>query len=396
MKHPTHWRASAIGAIILMWVFAPCAMAQQAPASRPTRPRANRRGPQIVSPEVHEDHRVTFRIRAPKAQAVKLAGGDIPGNSRQSRDFTKGQEDVWELTLGPIDPGTYRYTIDVDGVAVVDPHNPAVSESNENVWSVVHVPGAAFMDENDVPHGAVAAVHYHSSALGRDRRMHVYTPPGYEAGQEKYPVLYLLHGASDSDDSWTSVGRANFILDNLIAAKKAKPMIVVMPAGHTGRFSFNAPPGPGGRPNFGANAFEEDFTKDIRPYIENHYRVLADREHRAIAGLSMGGAQTLNISQAHLGDYGYVGVFSSGLLFRQPDQVEKELATELNDASAKEGLKLLWFSTGSQDFLLNQTRQTVEMLKKHGLHPVFQESQGGHTWINWHHYLNEFAPQLFQ
>ncbi|HZL34776.1 MAG TPA: alpha/beta hydrolase-fold protein [Tepidisphaeraceae bacterium] len=402
MRITNRWSIGIISVLIGMGALVASSTSAQQPPARSagpaTRPaaRGQRRGPQINSPEVREDRRVTFRIHAPKAQAVRLNAGDIPGGPGQSRAFTKGDNDVWKLTLGPIDPGTYRYTIDVDGVATVDPHNPAISESNENAWSVVHVPGAAFMDENDVPHGAVAAVHYHSSALGRDRRMHVYTPPGYEAGQDKYPVLYLLHGASDSDDSWTSVGRANFIVDNLIAAKKAKPMIVVMPAGHTGRFSFNAAPGSGGRPNFGANAFEQDFTQDIRPYIEKHYRVLADRDHRAIAGLSMGRAQTLNISLARLADYGYVGVFSSGLLFRQPEQVEKELATELNDASAKSGLKLLWFSTGSQDFLLNQTRQTVDLLKKHGLNPVFQQSQGGHTWINWHHYLNEFAPQLFQ
>jgi enterochelin esterase-like enzyme len=361
------------------------------------RGRRGTRGPTVISPEVREDRHVVFRILAPKAQVVRLSGGDIPGDPRQ-RELTKGENGVWELTLGPVDAGTYRYTFDVDGVSVVDPHNPAISESNNNAWSVVHVPGAAFMDRADVPHGAVAAVFYHSSALGRDRRMHVYTPPGYETGDEKFPVLYLLHGASDSDDSWTSVGRANFILDNLIAAQKARPMIVVMPAGHTGPFSFGAPPAPSpdGRPNLGARAFEEDFAKDIRPYVEKHYRVLTDRNSRAIAGLSMGGAQTLNISLANLGDYGYVGVFSSGLLFRGMDQWEKEFGGKLDDASAKDGLKLLWFSTGSEDRLMNQTRQTVDLLKKHGFNPVFKESEGGHTWINWHHYLEEFAPQLFR
>jgi enterochelin esterase family protein len=217
--------------------------------------------------------------------------------------------------------------------------------------------------------------------------MHVYTPPGYESGQEKYPVFYLLHGAGDSDDSWTSVGRANFILDNLIAAGKAKPMIVVMPAGHTGPFSFGAPPPPSGdgRPNLGANAFETDFMKDLRPYVE-----------KAIAGLSMGGAQTLNIALAHLQDFGYAGVFSSGVFLRNAADWEKEHEKTLADAEAKKGLKLFWFNTGTEDFLMPRTRETVELFKKHGFEPVFKESAGGHTWINWRNYLNEFAPQLFR
>jgi enterochelin esterase-like enzyme len=367
------------------------------PTTQPERPRTRGpRGPVVISPEVRADRHVVFRVLAPKAEAVRLNAGDIPNDPAQPRAFTKGDNGVWELTLGPIDGGTYRYTFDVDGVPVVDPHNPAVSESNGNAWSVVHVPGEAFEDTADVPHGAVAAVHYHSSTLGRDRRMHVYTPPGYESGQEKYPVLYLLHGAGDSDDSWSSVGRANFILDNLIASGKARPMIVVMPAGHTGPFGAGAPRGADGRPNFAANAFEDDFIKDILPYVESHYRVLADRPNRAIAGLSMGGAQTLNLALAHPTDFAYVGVFSSGLLFRSPEQWEKTLGPQLDDAAAREGLKLLWFRTGSRDFLLNQTRQTVDLLKKHGFHPVFEESEGGHTWLNWRHYLLVFAPQLFR
>jgi enterochelin esterase family protein len=353
------------------------------------------RGPVVTSPEVAQDRRVTFRILAPKADAVGLVSSDIPNESAnpwQPRALTKGENGVWELTLGPIPPGTYRYAYNVAGVTTIDPRNQSISESNGNVWSVVHVSGSDFMDTTDVPHGAVASVYYRSSSLGKTRRMHVYTPPGYENGQEKYPVFYLLHGAGDIDDSWTSVGRANFILDNLIAAGKAKPMIIVMPAGHTGSFSFTAGSS-GGRPGLGNQGFEDDFNKDIRPYIEKHYRVLADRGNRAIAGLSMGGAQTLSISLANLKDYGYVGVFSSGLLFRDMGEWEKELASKLND---KEGLKLLWFATGSKDFLISQTRQSVELLKKLGLNPVFKETEGAHTWINWQRYLNEFAPQLFR
>lgn len=386
----SHSSMSRFVSVLVVMLFTFAAVPKlNAQATRPARP------PAVVSPEVKADRQVTFRILAAKAEAVRLNSSDLPGDPRQPRAFTKGDNSIWTLTIGPVDPGTYRYTFNVDGVSVVDPRNASVSESNGNVWSVVHVPGSDFMDTTDVPHGAVAAIHYRSSTLHRTRRMHVYTPPGYEAGQEKYPVFYLLHGAGDCDDSWTSVGRANFILDNLIAAGKAKPMIVVMPAGHTGPFAFGAP-STDGRPNLGANAFEQDFLKDIRPYIEKNYRVLTDRPNRAIAGLSMGGAQTLSIALPNLKDFAYVGVYSSGLLFRNFADWEKENQAILDDATAKAGLKLLWFATGSQDFLINQTRQTVEMLKKHGFSPVFKETTGGHTWINWQQYLNEFAPQLFR
>jgi enterochelin esterase family protein len=350
-----------------------------------------KKGPIVVSPEVKADRHVSFRIFAPKASSVGLTSSDIPGGFKP-RQLTKGNDGVWEVTLGPIDAGTYRYLINVDGVPCVDPRNPAVSESNGNVWSVVHVPGADFMDSRDVPHGAVASVYYRSSALGKNRRMHVYTPPGYGTGSEKYPVFYLLHGAGDCDDSWTSVGRANFILDNLIAAGKVKPMIVVMPAGHTGPFTF----GVKGKGDVGNAKFEDDFLKDIVPYVEKHYRVLTDRADRAIAGLSMGGAQTLNIAAARPKDFGYVGVFSSAVLFGKSSDWEKQNKAGLEDAAARKGLKLLWFATGKDDFLVQRTRDTVAMLKKYGFEPVYRETSGGHTWINWQLYLNEFAPQLFR
>jgi enterochelin esterase family protein len=246
----------------------------------------------------------------------------------------------------------------------------------------------------------------------------VYTPPGYEAGRDKYPVFYLLHGAGDSDDSWSTVGRAGIILDNLIAAGKAKPMIVVMPAGHT-----NGPmPGRGGPAPAMTIApgtpdeFTRDFTTDILPYVESHYRVLADRQHRAIAGLSMGGSQTLNIAIPHLDQFAYIGVFSSGLLGggrggrggRGAEAAagaappafgaawEQQNARMLDNAALKKGLKLFWFSTGKDDGLITTSRSTVELLKKHGFNAEFHESPGAHTWLNWRNYLVEFTPQLFQ
>jgi enterochelin esterase family protein len=190
-------------------LLAALAVAGPAPA-QPKGPR----GPVFVSPEVAADRTVTFRMHAPKAEVVGLLTSDLPGDGRP-RALKKGDDGVWELAVGPAAPGTYRYLFTVDGMFVADPQNQAVSESNGNVWSIVHVPGSDFMDAADVPHGAVARVTYKSTTLGKLRRMHVYTPPGYEAGTDRYPVLYLLHGAGDRDDSWTSVGRAHFILDNL-------------------------------------------------------------------------------------------------------------------------------------------------------------------------------------
>jgi len=366
--------------------------------------------PQVVSPEVLPDKRITFRILAPKAETVGLQAGDIPGMMRSAPQFVKGENGVWEATVGPIEPGAFRYRFMVNGVAVMDPRNPAVSESNNNAWSLVYVPGAEFMEAARIPHGAVAAVYYYSTALGRHRRMHIYTPPGYEIGKEKYPVFYLLHGAGDCDDAWTSVGRAGFILDNLIAAKKAKPMIVVMPAGHT---STTFTPGGGRGMSAMVDEFSRDFVKDIVPYVEANYRVLAGRRYRAIAGLSMGGAQTLSISMSDLARFAYIGVFSSGVFGSAPrapaapgaaaapapapsDEWEKQHLAMLDNAALKKDLKLLWFATGSEDFLINTTKATLEMLKKHGFTPVFKESGGGHTWINWRNYLLEFTPQLFQ
>ena len=363
-----------------------------------------------MSPEVQADRHVTFRIYAPKAQAVRLSGSDIPGNGRGA-EATKGENGVWEATLGPIDPGAYRYNFNVDGVATIDPRNPSISESNNNVWSLFYVPGAEFMDTREVPHGAVAAVNYYSSVLKKWRRMHVYTPPGYEMGSGKFPVFYLLHGAGDCDEAWTSVGRAGFILDNLIAAKKAKPMVIVMPAGHTSQ-TFGGRGGAGRGPG-GQDQFVQEFLTDIQPYAESHYRVYTDKAHRAIAGLSMGGSQTLNIALPHLEKFAYIGVYSSGLIGIVPGAGrggaaatppatppaptwEEQHKADLDNTAARKGLKLLWFSTGADDGLIATTKATVEMLKKHGFEPVFKESPGAHTWINWRNYLNEFAPQLFQ
>jgi enterochelin esterase family protein len=380
------------------------ALSLVSPQARAQEPgRRGDQGPRVVSPEVSPERKIAFRILAPKASAVRLMGSDIPAAGR-GVDMTKSAEGVWEAALGPVDPGAYRYRFDVDGVPVMDPRNPSTSESNANSWSLVVVPGSDLMDTRDVPHGAVAEVTYHSRSLGRARRMHVYTPPGYESGTEKYPIFYLLHGASDCDDSWTSVGRAGFILDNLIAAGKAKPMVVVMPAGHTGPFQRREP----GAPRPAVDDFARDFLEDIMPLAEKSYRVHTDRKHRAIAGLSMGGGQTLNISIRNLEKFGYIGVFSSGVFgiagggrggggpggAPRPSW-EEEHKEALGNAELKKGLELVWFATGKEDFLIETSRQTVALFQKHGFGPVYKETAGGHTWLNWREYLIEFAGLLY-
>jgi enterochelin esterase family protein len=370
--------------------------------------------PQVVSPEILPDRRVAFRIYAPQARAIRLTASDIPGVG-QATQLSKGDQDVWEVTLGPLEPGAYRYNFNVDSVATIDPRNPAISESNNNAWSLVYVPGSDVFDTKPVPRGAIAEITYNSTALGKFRRMHVYTPPGYESASARLPVFYLLHGAGDNDDAWSSVGRAGFILDNLIAAKRARPMIVVMPAGHTSR----GPGSPIGRA--ATDEFVRDFVTDVMPYIEKHYRVLTDRANTAIAGLSMGGGHTLNVAIPRLERFAYIGVYSSGLLGAFPGadtgggrgatpvaatppapppltaaEFEQMHAAKLDDAALKRGLRLLWFATGKEDRLMPTTLATVDLFKKHGFAPVFKESPGGHTWINWRNYLVEFASQLFQ
>ncbi|MHB1557121.1 MAG: alpha/beta hydrolase-fold protein [Isosphaeraceae bacterium] len=390
-------RASKFSAWLMVacsGLAAPAVALAQGPGGRP-------RPPEFNSTEVSPERKATFRIFAPKAQAVRLGSPDLPGVG-MSAEMKKAENGVWETTVGPVPAGAYRYSFQVDGVTVVDPRNPRTSESNTHTWSLMLVPGSDAFDLKEVPHGAVAKVHYYSSTLKRFRRMHVYTPPGYEKGQGEYPVFYLLHGASDSDDSWSSVGRAGVILDNLIASGKAKPMIVVMPAGHTGPFSF------GGR---GADSFQkqmdefaQDFRDDVRPYVEKNYRVKAGRSNRAIAGLSMGGAQTLNVAFDKLSDYGYIGVYSSGVFgiaggfggSAPSTEWEDSHKAALDDASLKEGLKLVWFACGKDDFLVKTSQATVEMLRKHKFDVIARESDGGHTWLNWRDYLAEFTPMLFR
>jgi enterochelin esterase-like enzyme len=374
-------RSKLIASSLVLIAFTASALAQAPSAPLPP----------VVSPDIGANRDVTLRLRAPSAERVELvSGGDIPGVPMQGGlPLAKGADGVFSVMLPALAAGAYRYRFTVDGVPTSDPSNPATSESNGNAWSLFYVPGAPFMDTQRVAHGSVAEVNYFSTALGRTRRMHVYTPPGYEKSRDSYPVFYLLHGAFDGDDSWPTVGRAGFIIDNLIASGDARPMIVVMPDGHTARF--------GGGGGLNTADFVREFTADVKPYVESTYRIREGRASTAIAGLSMGGAQTLDIAFGDLASYGYVGVFSSGVFgIENNADWENAHGAQLDNAAAKRDLHLVWFSTGKDDFLLGTTRATVAMLEKHGFDVVYEESTGGHTWINWREYLAKFAPLLFR
>jgi enterochelin esterase family protein len=313
--------------------------------------------------------RVTFRLFAPQAQQVKLQaeGRDAtPGitpdqlkSQSEHSDMSKGADGVWSLQIGPIQPGVYRYTFLVDGVQTTDPKNPASSESLNFVRSMYEVPGAPFLKYRaDVPNGAIASVWYPSGPIGGMRRMHIYTPPGYEHDSQNYPVLYLLHGGGDTDDSWPTVGRAGAILDNLIAEHKALPMIVVMPAGHVSRdFQLQT-----GQNTMGHDKFNDDLTGSVISYIDKNYRTVADRDHRALAGLSMGGLQTPDISLARSDLFAYVGVFSSGWF---PDMREREEQTDLAQYKASgHPFKLYWVGVGTYDIANANSAASVQLLKK--------------------------------
>ena len=344
----------------------------------------------LRSPVVAPDGRVTFQLYAPRATEVTLrTEGPAPFENQK---LTRNAEGVWSATFGPVAPDLYIYWFDVDGVVVRDPRNPSARVNLSTVRSFVDVPGtgAEFHAVRNVPHGAVATVWYHSRSLDLPRRMHVYTPPGYETSRARYPILYLLHGAGDDDESWLRPGRANFILDNLIAEGKAKPMIVVMTAGHVPNQSFQ-------RTLSGQDRYRDDLLGDVMPYVESRYRVLPGRANRAIAGLSMGGYQTLTVGLTNLDKFSQLGVFSSGLFGdRGPENFEQANAALLKDPATRQRLRLLWIATGKDDFVMPATKGTLAMLDRNGIRYTYRETEGGHTWPLWRAYLREFAPLLFR
>jgi enterochelin esterase family protein len=372
--------------------------AQPAPASITLAPGITVPAPTpqdlMVSPQVGADGSVTLRLYAPKAAAVSVHGDLIENGAALA--LTQDGSGIWSVTTAALAPGTYRYVFDVDGARVIDPRNTQVSPTLNSVQSLVHVGGAAgaFEDIQPVPHGAVAAVYYASSTFGGPRRMTIYTPPGYERGGARYPVLYLLHGGGDSDASWSTVGRAGFILDNLIAAGRAKPMIIVMPNGHVPEVDGK----PGARPGLSADANDDPFTRDllrdIIPRVERSYRVVANANGRALAGLSMGGVQAANIGLTHADEFGYLGLFSTGWFPAVIGEFASRHGADLDADRTR--LKLLWVAYGSTDIARPNSLAMLQLFDQHGLRYASQESSGGHTWFNWRHDLVRFAPLLFR
>jgi len=375
------------------------------------------RNPNLKSTEVLPDHRVVFRIYAPKASEVTLAGDFVTQGRGTAGPMQKDDEGIWWLTVGPLVPDFYSYSFNVDGVRTVDPRNPMVKQGVSSLDSMFLVPGpeAAYEDVQPVPHGEVRAVWYDSKTLGGPRRMHVYTPPGYERGSAKYPVFYLIHGGGDEDSGWSTIGRAGFILDNLLAAGKIKPMIVVMPNGSITLPGVANPMG-GGRgaatPEAIAarivaisklhDAFVSDLLTDIIPHVESTYRVLATRENRAIAGLSMGGAETLRAAPSNLDKFAWIGVFSMGLQEGvnagvNSDFVQRNAAFFADPEKTNKQVKLFWIGVGKDDRTVGDgPKRLSDTLKAHSIRHEYHETEGGHTWINWRLYLRDFTQLLFR
>jgi len=361
--------------VVLMLAFAEPAVAQP-----------------FVSPEVHSDSRVTFRLKAPNAREVTIRLETVGAKPMQ-----KDEQGVWSFTSEPMPPDIYSYAFIVDGAQMTDPANPLLKYNLLNTESQVHVPGPATLpwEINDVPHGVLHRHLYHSAILGDERPFVVYTPPGYDPAAAKlYPVLYLLHGFSDAEDAWVSVGLANVILDNLIAQGKAKPMLIVMPLGYGNKEVIAG--GWAGLRNTAVwqdsiAKFRDVLLTEIMPQVERTYRVSTDRESRAIAGLSMGGTQSLFIGLNALDRFSWIGAFSSGGLDEDFDKAYPALN---RSTSAK--LRLLWIACGQQDGLIGLNQKLVEWFETKGVKLTWVETSGGHSFLVWRRYLANLAPLLFQ
>lgn len=338
----------------------------------------------VISPEINSQHQVTFRLLAPNAKQVGLQAQFLQG----TQPMTKDGKGIWQVTVGPVKPDIYEYVFIVDGLQVVDPSNSWLKVWLRNSKNLVEIPGdePMFHEEQQVPHGALHIHKYQSRSLGVPRQLYLYTPPGYETNQQtKYPVLYLFHGFGDTEDAWTGVGRANLIMDNLIAQKKVKPFIIVMPYGHT-------PSSPPVMKSIGRyEAFEKDLIEDVIPYVQKCYRVSAEQKDRAVAGLSMGAGQSLTVGLGNLDLFGWVGAFSSAV----PEQQNLDKLLKEPD-SINEKLKLLWIGCGKQDFLFEANQKFLERLKTDKITHTGHITEGAHEWRIWRNYLNELAPLLFK
>lgn len=362
-------------------------------------PGAGRRGggPGIASPEVGNDRRVTFRLRAPEAKTVTVSG-DFGSDAPMRR----AEDGVWTATVGPLAPEMYVYYFTVDGVRLTDPVNPQVKIGyvTSTTTNLVTVPGdtPAFYDVQDVPHGEIRTIVYKSKSNNVTRELNVYVPPGYdEARTRRYPVLYLLHGFANDHHSWHRYGRANEILDNLIARRAVEPFLVVMPLGYGGAHINGDSTGiaPAGAAQQGdPTLYERDLLEDIIPMIDRKYRTMSDRRHRAIVGFSMGGGQAGRIGLKNLDTFSQIGVMSAGL----NSPADTELIAKLGADGARTGrsIDLLWIACGKEDTALAGASTLHQNLEKAGIKHTYLETEGAHHWRVWRRYLRDLSPLLFQ
>ncbi len=414
------------GALVTALLHASVAFSQLAPGR-------GQQGPRIVSPEIHPDKRVTFRLSAPKAAEVLLNGNWDQGTNIK---MAKDEAGVWSVTIGPLGEQLWGYSFNVDGLKVLDPGNGEYQRDGNRYDNLLMIsgPGSDLWDfKPEIPHGTVHAIWYPSPILKqKERRIYVYTPPGYHSSNTRYPVLYLLHGGGGDEDAWTTMGRAPVIMDNLIASGKAKPMIVVMPNGNATQivsqgYAFGptpprqsvtapAPPpvqaaqgltagrGPGQTPAAPAaepakppargpvvyeGSYPHSLVKEIVPFIEKNFRVIANRDNRAIAGLSMGGGHTVQATNNNPGVFGWIAVWSAG--GQNTPEFEAQLAKVRQG-----GVKRYWVGTGTTDFALKGSQTLFEVAKKAGLNASYHEAPGAHYWFVWRQFLGEYASILFK
>lgn len=359
-------------------------------------------GPYVISPKVNVDNTVTFSFLAPKAKKVLLDGGQFG-----ARDvaMTKDNQGIWSVTVGPVKPDIYPYGFKVDGITVMDPANAEFFPNERFKGSLVNIPGEIPLMHalKNVPHGTVT-YEYYPSMEGSTGQLVVYTPPGYEkAKSSTYPVYYLISGTTDTEEDFFKVAKVNFIMDNMIADGKAKPMIIVMPYGNPAariveQFGGSKPTDVMNRDGDDAikrlKFFENDLITKVIPYVESNYRAIPNADHRAIGGFSRGGGQTLRSAFNNMGTFNYVCSYAS---YISPSELESNYSSLIGDpAKTNSQLKLLWSGIGTEDFLYKGTTEFNTFLKDKQIELITYETDGGHTWMNVKKYLNQTLPILFK
>lgn len=381
---------------LLLALAAISVRAQQAQVNLDWNPQKNTEnlvpfGANVISPEVHDDRTITFRLKAPKAQEVLLAGGPLvlALGKTGAIPFQKGDDGIWTLKVGPVKPNIYVYKLTIDGATVADPNNTIAGVADQPPYSqlVVHGDGPAYYDARNVPHGAVTRHVYHSDVTNGEREIFVYTPPGYNR-TKKYPVLYLVGGSGEAASNWGLEGRANFILDNLLAEGKAVPMIIAMPNNQVVHRSHPK------HVELTFKLFAEELRKHIVPFVEQNYSVQANRKGRALAGLSMGGRHTQFVGFKALDLFASFGILSAGDV-----DTEKSSAEFLNDPKVNQKVDYLFVGQGTyEDKPGTRTNVLHYVLTKHNVkHEYYVGGDGGHDWGTWRHLLHaKFLPGLWR